>query len=161
MTQRKRRKVRMLGIVQRRGRGRPEYVYGRRCKLRELEHEVRVTDVALMYRDLWTFTRDEEVGEGKTKTIPDAGMTNGRKRAWLEVDNLGKQSRKQYAVKWAAYSCVGDFVLVVCTSEKRMQQVRSWCPAALHDRVLLTTFDRLASDAAEPWIDCAGEPAEL
>src|SRR5687768_9301122 len=50
--QRKRRRIQVIGIVQRRDTGRPEIVYGRRCQLDQIEHEVRVADFALLFPDL-------------------------------------------------------------------------------------------------------------
>lgn len=146
----------MVGIIQEKKTGRPAYVYGRRSKQRELLHEVNVGRFALIYRDGWTFSRDAAVG----KTEADAVMTRGGRRAWIEIDNAGKQTRSQYQHKWSLYAGVTDFVLVVCQSEKRMQQVRGWS-AAVRETALFTTFERLASSAAEPWIDYDGHTAEL
>src|SRR2546423_1413528 len=45
---RKRKQVRVRGVVQMKATGRPELVYGQKCKEEELEHEVLVTEAELL-----------------------------------------------------------------------------------------------------------------
>lgn len=156
VTQRRRNRVRMVGIVQEKATGRPAYIYGRYAKQQELFHELAVGRFALVYREHWTFSRDAAVG----KTVADAAMTNGGRKAWLEVDNAHKQTKAQYRAKWRLYSGVQDFVLVVCHTERRMQKVRSWSEP-VREIALFTTFERLASEQDEPWIDFDGHSTEL
>ena len=80
--QRRRGKLRVIGPVQRRDTGRPEMVYGRACKLDQIEHEVRITDLALIFQDS-PFVRDAKVG----RTEADALMTRDGKRCYIELDN--------------------------------------------------------------------------
>ncbi len=64
--QRRRKRVRVRGIVILNATGRPELVYGRRCKEDQIEHEVRITEAEL--RLGIRLTRNVAVG----KTVCDA-----------------------------------------------------------------------------------------
>src|SRR5438309_405607 len=61
--QRKRRRVRLRGMVVLNGTGRPELVYGQRCKEDELEHEVLVTELELL---IGRFERRVKLGKAVT-----------------------------------------------------------------------------------------------
>src|SRR5262245_41231199 len=59
---RKRGRVRVVGVVQRRDTGRPELVYGPWCRQDQLEHEIRRTDFFLLFIDA-LFVDDVKVGK--------------------------------------------------------------------------------------------------
>ena len=82
--QRKRRRIQVVGFVMRRDTGRPETAYGRRCKLDDLEHEVRLTDFALRYPES-PIERDAKVG----RTEADGVITRSGQRCFIEIDNSG------------------------------------------------------------------------
>lgn len=146
----------MIGVVQRRDTGRPEFVYGRRCRPSELEHEVRITDLALHFRDR-PFVRGIKVGRAE----PDAVMEIDGHRLAIEVDNSGKMTVKtQMAAKWQRYLAGEGDILVVALTEARMQRLRA-SAEPVKDRALFTTFDRLRSGTAEPWIDWYGKATGL
>lgn len=140
----------MIGVVQRRDTGRPELVYGRRCKQDQIEHEVRITDLALCFPDC-PFTPSANVG----RTQADALMVRDGKRCFIEVDNSGKMTMKQMEAKWQRYEGVDGFILVVALTEARMQRLRKNA-TQVKDKALFTTFARLASGMAEPWVDWYG-----
>lgn len=140
----------VVGIVQRRDTGRPEVVYGRRCKLDQIEHEVRVTDFALLFPDS-PISRSAEVG----RTEADGVMIRDGQRCYVEVDNSGKMTAKQMEAKWKRYGSVDGFILVVAVTEARMQRLRRGA-TLVKDVALFATFERLRSAMPEPWIDWYG-----
>lgn len=141
--------------MQRRDTGRPEIVYGRPCKLDQIEHEVRVTDLALLFKDS-PMTRHAKVG----RTEADGLMIRDRHRCYIEVDNSGKMTAKQMEAKWKRYQGVDGFILVVAVTEARMQRLRRGAEL-VKDVALFTTFERLQSDMPEPWVDWYGHTAQI
>jgi hypothetical protein len=148
--QRRRKRIFVVGIVQRRDTGRPELVYGRRCKQDQIEHELRVTDFALVFKDS-RLTRDAKVG----RTEADALMIRDGHRCYVEIDNSGKMTAKQMEAKWKRYDGVDGFILVVAVTEGRMQRLRRGAEL-VKDAALFTTFDRLRAGGSEPWVDWYG-----
>lgn len=145
----------MIGIVQRRDTGRPEIVYGRRCKQDEIEHEVRITDLALLFKDS-PMTRNAKVG----RTEADGLMIRDGQRCFIEVDNSGKMTAKQMEAKWKRYEGVDGFILVVAVTEARMQRLRRGAEL-VKDMALFTTFERLRSGMPEPWVDGYGNSVRI
>jgi hypothetical protein len=143
--------MRVIGVVQRRESGRPEIVYGRRCPLDMIEHEVRVTDLALLFPDS-LFARGVKVG----RTEADAVMMRNDQRCYIEVDNSGKMTQKQMQAKWKRYEGVTGFILVIAVTESRMERLRKGAEA-VKNIALFTTFERLHSGKNEPWIDWYGQ----
>ncbi len=152
--QRRRRRIRIVGIVQRRDTGRPEVVYGRRCQQDQIEHEVRVTDLALHFKDS-PFTRGAKVG----RTEADATMIRQGRPCYIEVDNSGKMTGKQMQAKWKRYEGVDGFILVVAVTEGRMQRLRRGAEL-VKDLALFTTFERLQC-MPEAWIDWYGKTTNI
>ena len=153
--QRRRKRVRVVGLVQRRETGRPEIVYVRRCPADTIEHEVRVTDFALLFSDC-RIVRDAKVGG----TEADALMIRGGERCYVEIDNSGKMTAKQMTAKWKRYSGVDGFILVVALTETRMERLRRGADL-VKNVALFTTFARLQSGMAEPWVDWYGRTARV
>lgn len=141
--------------MQRRDTGRPELVYGKSCKQDQLEHEVRVTDFALFFRDC-PFERGAKVGA----TEADGLLVRHGQRCYVEIDNSAKMTRKQMDAKWRRYAGCDGFVLVVALTEARMQRLRQWA-VAMKEIALFTTFDRLRSGLCEPWIDWHGNTVRI
>lgn len=147
----------MIGIVQRRDTGRPELVYGRWCKHDVLEHEVRVTDFALLFPDS-PLSRDAAVG----KTEADAVMVRREQTCFVEIDNSGKMTAKQMEAKWRRYRAAemqDAFILVVARTEARMQKLRKGAEL-VKELAFFTTFDRLRSNP-KPWLDWHGNAERL
>jgi hypothetical protein len=145
--QRKRGRVRVVGVVQRRDTGRPEIVYGRSSK--DLEHDVRITDLELL------LGTPIQPGVKVGRTVPDGVMVRDGRRCFIEVDNSGKMTPKQMQAKWDRYRGVDGFILVVAVKEERMQRLRKGAEAVQDLAILLTTFDRLR--AGQPWVDWSGD----
>jgi hypothetical protein len=153
--QRRRRRITVVGVVQRRDTGRPELLYGRPFPRGMEEHEVRVTDLALYFRD-YPFSRDARVG----RTVADAVVTLRGKRCYVEVDNSENMTAKQMTAKWRRYQGTEGDILVVAVTEGRMQRLRAGAEL-VKDRALFTTFARLHSATAEPWADWYGKTVQL
>ena len=138
--------------MQRKDVGRPDKIYGRKCKAGDEEHEVMVFEFELItgYR----VERDATAG----KTQADGVTVIDGEKFFIEVDT-GKMSRKQMRAKWKRYEGVTDVVLVVCTKEHRMHKLIADA-APVKDIALFTTFDRLRN-VAEPWRDSSGNSLRL
>jgi hypothetical protein len=143
----------VVGVVQRRDTGRPEIAYGRRCPQDKIEHEVRVADLAIIFKD-WPFIRGLKVGNAE----PDGVMNYKGRRCSIEVDNSGKMTVKQMAAKWRRFGDVEGFILVVAMTEGRMQRLRNGAEL-VKNAALFTTFERLRS--GQPWIDFEGNPVKI
>jgi hypothetical protein len=154
--QRRRKRIRVVGVVQRRDTGRPELLYGRPFPRGMEEHEVRVTDLALYFLK-YPFSREAKVG----RTHADAVMTlEGGRRCFIEVDNSENMTAKQMTAKWRRYEGTEGDILVVCVTEGRMQRLRAGAEL-VKDRALFTTFARLQSAMTEPWVDWFGNTVRL
>ncbi len=151
--QRKRGRVRVIGVAQRRDTGRPEIVYGRRAPRDKLEHELRVAEFALFFKDS-PMERGLKVGRAE----PDGIMVIDGRRCAVEVDNSAKMSAKQMQAKWKRYEGAREFILVVAVLEERMQRLRRGAEL-VKDQALFTTFERLAK--GEPWVDFAGKEVTI
>lgn len=141
----------MIGIVQRRETGRPEHAYGRRCAPDEIEHEVAVTEVALLFPDA-TPRRGDMIG----RASPDLTLLIGGRRCYVEVDHSQKMTAaRQMRDKWERYGTLSDteFILVVCRTAGRLDRLRVGAEA-VKEWALFTTFDRLR--AGQPWVDGYG-----
>lgn len=157
MKQRKRKRIRIAGVIQRKDTGRPEYVltsYGRRVRDDELEHEILITEFTLLFRD-WTFDRWVKVENAE----PDLVMTKDGVRCYVEVERSSK-SAKQLKAKFEKYQGVDGFILIVCMTERRMERMRTKCGELVKDTALYTTFARLR-ETAEPWIDWYGNTTRI
>ncbi len=153
--QRRRGRVKVVGMVQRRDTGRPEIVCGRSCKQDQIEYEVRVADLALLFRDS-PMTRGVKVG----RTEADGLMIRDGRRCYIEVDNSGKMTAIQMKAKWKRYDGADGFILVVAVTEGRMQRLRHGAEQ-VKNIALFTTFTRLQSEMPEPWIDWYGNTVRV
>lgn len=120
-----------------------------------MEHEVRITDLALIFPEC-SLEREVKVG----RTVADAGMIREGKQCYIEVDNSGKMTAKQMEAKWKRYEGVEGFILVVALTEARMQRLRKGA-ARVKNLALFTTFARLQSTVPEPWIDWYGNTTAI
>ena len=76
--ERRRKRVRVRGVVLLNGTGRPELVYGQKCREEELEHEVLATELELI---LGRFERRVPVGKAwPTGCWP--GAASGSRSRW-------------------------------------------------------------------------------
>ena len=149
----RRKEVRVRGFVRRKDNGRAEYVYGRKCKEGDEEHETMVYEFELITR--FRVERDARIG----KTEADGVLEHDGDLFFLEVDNSGKMSAKQMRKKWERYRGVTNVLLVVCTKEHRMHKlIKDADP--VKNVAIFTTFDRLRN-VAEPWLDCLGNTLAL
>jgi hypothetical protein len=133
--------------------GRPAMAWGRRCKISEVEHEVMVTESELLIGH--EFENDATVG----RTIADGVAVIASATCWLEVDNSGHLTARQWRDKWDRYEIEDGFILVVTHGEHRMHRLIAGA-GPVKKFALFTTFTRLRS-VAEPWRDCSGKSLEL
>jgi hypothetical protein len=153
--ERKRGLVEVVGWLNLRSTGRPELVFGRRCRPEEIAHEVGVAEVQLAFPDS-LFERGEATGA----TEADAMFVHDGERMYLEIDWSQNMSRKQMTAKWERYAGVAGTILVVTRTEARLETLRHNA-GAVTDRALFTTFARLASGLEEPWTDACGKTTGL
>ena len=151
--QRRRGRLRLVGVVQRKDVGRPEVVYGRPCRRAQLEHELRITDFAVRFPGR-PFRRNAKVGT----TEADGVLVHDGRTCYVEVDNSGKMTAKQMEAKWKRYGPVDGFILVVCRTEPRLERLRRGAEL-VKDVALFTTFDRL--NGGRPWVDWYGQTVDL
>lgn len=148
----RRKRIRLIGILQLKDTGRPALVYGRRCQQHQIEHEIRVTEFAI----LMDSTLERGVKAGRTE--PDGLMIREETRFWIEIDNSGKMDAKQMQAKWKRFEGVDGFILVVAVTEERMQRLRKGAEL-VKNIALFTTFDRLRAGLA--WIDWYGKTTNI
>jgi hypothetical protein len=132
--------------VQRRDTGRPEIVYGRRCKQDNIEHEVWITEFEVILG--CPIQRGVKVG----RTESDGFLVREGRNCFVEIDT-GTMDRKQIKGKWKRYGEVDGFILVVTMTDARMDRLREWSDR-VSEVALFTTFKRLR--AGLPWLDRAG-----
>ena len=152
--QRRRGRVRVVGVVQRRDTGRPEIVYGKKCSPERLAHEVAVAELELLL-DV-ELMREAKVG----RTQADAVAIISKRKWFMEVDNSAKMTAKQMQAKWERYQGVTDYILVVAMTESRMQRLRKGAER-VKTIAMFSTFDRLRSGVPEPLVDWYGKAAPL
>ena len=133
-------------------------MFGRRCPADKIDHEVAVTKFALLFRN-GEFSRGEKVGRAE----PDLTMIWEGRRCFVEIDHSEHMSEKQMNEKWNLYgSEIDGFVLIVCRTEGRLKRlIQGVERAAVKEVALFTTFDRLTSGMAEPWIDADGNSVRI
>ena len=152
MKERKRRGIRLVGIVQLNVMGRPQMAYGRPCKMRNIPHEISVCEASLLTG--LEFQRTKTGGA----TEPDGIAEKGGVKFFLEVDESSHLTKKQYETKSQGYAKVEGFVLIVTHGEERMKRVMGWC-GAMDEVALFSTFERLK--AGQGWQDRRGEVVEV
>ncbi len=106
-------------MVQRKDTGRPEIVYGRRCKPEDIEHELRVAELEIILA--CEIERSVRIG----RTTPDGVLIRDGERCAIEVDNGGKMTAKQMEAKWKRYEGFTGIILVIAMTERRMQRLRT------------------------------------
>ncbi len=136
------------------GTGRPQVVYGRRCKDDQLEHEVWITEAELLLGG--RFTRNVAVG----KTVADAFFVRDGGRFYVEVDNE-TMTVKQMREKWLRYGKVDGYVLVICHTKARLRRLIRTAEQ-VKAVALFARFRWLRSACVqEPWIDWDGNRVRI
>jgi hypothetical protein len=144
--QRKRKRIRVRGVVYFNAVGRPHVVYGQRCKEDQLEHEVWITEAELLLGG--PFTRNVAIG----KTVADAMLVRDGARFFVEVDNH-TMPPKQMREKWVRYGKIDGFILVICHTKERLRRLMRGAEL-VKSVALFTRFRWLrAMNVKEPWID--------
>jgi hypothetical protein len=140
--------------------GRPEHVYckGFAVKADNLLHEVQLSRLCFkMHAD------DVRRGMGEVDPFlhPDAELLIRGQRFLLELD-LGTMSYQEIVqTRFAKYHTCTDFVLWACSTEIRMEGLRSRAEA-IRETALFTTVARALRDPHAPiWKDFDGESAAL
>lgn len=113
-----------------------------------------MAEFALFYLDS-PLRRKVKIG----RTTPDGVMKRDGILCYLELDNKGKQNKKQWLAKIKAYGVFEGFILVVAWTEARMKRLKEWSHL-VKEQILFTTFDRLEKPD-EPWEDYDGNTLEI
>lgn len=134
--------------------GRPELVYGKRCKPDEIDHEVLITEFELLVGA--TMQRNVSAG----KAIADGMFVRDGIRFFVEVDNETMTS-KQMREKWIRYGDIDGLLLLVCRTKGRLKRLMR--SAERVKKVLLCSrFAWLRmKNVKEKWIDWYGKRAAL
>lgn len=148
-----RERIPVRGAMQRKDTGRPELIYGRKCKPSEAAHEVMVAEFEVL-----TGIRLERSKKSGRAEPDGTGEKDGVSFS-LEVDHSGHMTKKQMQAKWERYKGSDGFVLVVAMTEGRMRKLMEWAEDVT-ERALFSTFDRLR-DAKEPWTDREGKALRI
>lgn len=144
-----------MGIVQRKDLGRPELVYGRRCKHVEIPHELYVCEAEL----LTGLYLERSTKRGRAE--PDGIAQKEGFTFYLEVDHSAKMNRRQMTAKFHRYAqkpAAREFLLVIAHGAERMRRIADWA-VAVESMALFTTFDRLR--AGQGWVDRKGEVVQV
>src|SRR5262249_46851971 len=97
----KRKKLQIAGFLFEKDTGRPETVYGPKCKQDNLAHNVKVTELEVILKK--PIQCDAKVG----RTQADGVMDLDGRIAYVEVDYSGKMTvKKQMRDKWKRYAGV-------------------------------------------------------
>lgn len=127
-------------------------MYGPPCRQDLLEHQVWVTEAELLLGV--ELERNVAVG----KTVTDGMFCKDGHRFAVEVDNAGKQSRRQYQDKWTKFGRFDGFILVLCHTDVRMRTLVRWA-GPQKEACLFNTFARLRD--GQLWADWTGATVEV
>ena len=119
-----------------------------------VEHEVMVAEAEILLGV--ELSRDAKVG----RTEADAKMERDGIPFWAEVDNTGHMTAAQMEAKWKRYEGADGFILIIATSETRMQRLRAGA-GTVKEKAFFTTFERLRSGEEKPWLDFDGNPVSI
>jgi hypothetical protein len=138
--------------------GRPLVVYcnGWRPKEDHMRHEVLLTDFLLRYPQA-SVRRGYDVDQ---PIRADAEMVLNSRRYFVELDT-GEMTHRQVRQRWSVYRDVTDFLLVVTSSESRLEGLRRNAEAVAGIALFTTLTAAMESPLGEIWIDCAGNRAAL
>ena len=152
-----RKRIRLVGTVCRRA-GRPEHVYCRfRPKTDQLLHEIELTELCLRL-DAGAIMRGPHVAD--RERCPDAEVwINGRLYS-LELDR-GTMGYAQLARRFRLYEGSSHFVLWVCSSRERLEEMRRRAERIRSIALFTTLAEVLASPHGEIWRDYHGGRAAL
>lgn len=152
--ERKRKRIRIRGVVQLNANGRPELAYGKKCRIDELEHEVLNTEAELLIGG--PYERNVPVG----KTIADAATMRNGIRFFVEVDNE-TMSPKQMREKWSRYKGARGFILLVCRTKSRLKRLIK-SARSVKGVILFTRFHWLRCEHLKRrWIDTSFNRIDL
>ena len=134
--------------------GRPQLVYGKRCKDDEIEHEIFITEFELLIAG--TLQRNVPIG----KTTADGMFIREGTRFFVEVDNE-TMTPKQMREKWVRYEKIDGFILLVCRTRGRLKRLMR-SAERVKKFILFSRFEWLQmKNVKEKWIDGYGKRAEI
>lgn len=140
--------------------GRPQDVYCNdwKPKHNNLRHEVLLTDFLLLYPDA-AIVRGYDVDR---KIRPDAEMSfdNGKKHHFVELDT-GHVRYNKLKERWKAYGNTKDLLLVVTSTQKRLQNLLKHSQRVAHIAVFTTLAEARKNPHGKIWIDTSGNAGSL
>lgn len=152
-----RRRVRVVGTVNRTG-GRPERVFCRwRPKGDHLLHEVELTELCLRL-DAGQILRGPHATDHAVR--PDAEVWINGRVYYLELDR-GTEGHAQVARRLRVYEGVPHFVLWVCPTAARRDGLRARAGGLRATALFATRAEALAGPHRPVWLDVDGGRAAL
>ena len=136
------------------GTGRPEYVYGKRSKDSDLEHEVLITEAELLLGGRF----ERSVPNGKA--IADGLLIRKGAKLFIEVDNE-TMPIPQMREKWLKYGDIDGFILLICRTTGRLRRLMKSASRVKH-LIFFSRFDWLHMENVKAkWIDSSFHRAEI
>lgn len=152
-----RERVRLIGMVSRKG-GRPENVYCRwRPKVDNLLHEVELTELCLRL-DASKILRGPKCTDPAIR--PDAELLINGQIYYLELDR-GTMGHTQMTRRFREYAGFPHFVLWVCATAERRDFLRARAELLRHVGLFTTFAEAISSPHGRIWLDCRDGYAEL
>jgi hypothetical protein len=152
--------LKRVGKVISKDSGRPEHVYSNSWKPKadQIEHELSLTDFCMCFPDA-EFKRGWIVDRSLK---PDAEMVLDGIRFNIELDT-GEQSHKQVSKRQKRYAGSTDYLLYVCQSERRLENLRKNAEDCVRSIVLFTTLAEVQTDPRSDrlLVDCFDERAPI
>jgi hypothetical protein len=140
--------------------GRPEHVYCRNqwVKVDNVLHELQISRLCFK-------TDADEIRRGPAEVDaairPDAELLINGQRYFLEFDRGTMSYKAVIETRFSQYRACPDFVLWVCATEARMEELRRQAES-LRGTALFTTLNlALRNPHAAIWTDFDGERAAL
>lgn len=140
------------------GGAKPRIVYGKKCKLDNLRHEVGISEVIINFELAgWAWCRGKDVDPAYRA---DADLRRYEHAFRLEVD-LDNERNRALERRLSEYRDSKDFVLFVAPNERRIREVLR-VGAFLREQLLCTTLAKAIREPfAEIWEDVCGDIISL
>jgi hypothetical protein len=150
-------RVRFVGTVRRKA-GRPEHVFCKWLpKADDLRHEVELTDLCLRL-DAGQILRGPDVTDQAIR--PDAEARINGRLYYVELDR-GTMGYRQMERRLRLYEGCTDFVLWVCPTRDRRDELRARAGRIRGIALFATFAEATASPHAPVWIDVGGAVGAL
>lgn len=152
----KKEKIKVVGMIQAKGTGRPKKLFGTRAiKTDQAEHEHRITWVRVSYPKA-AFVRGTAVDP---QYRADAEMQL-EEFYMVEVDR-GTESAEQVQKRFQVYAAYEGFVLWIAPDAKRREFMRKLAEPVAHNALFSTLPEVIESPFGNHWLDYYGQSASI